>query len=537
VTIDDASLGAGNVLFWLLDRTGDLVSPQLLLDRPWIAPDGTSRTSLSLADLLEATAAYRHIYRERGVGPGSVVVIQVRTPIDAYLHWVALAANGAIAAPVNPNLSRDAVREYSRRIGASGIIMEGEAAVASRNIWWHSTAEEESPVRVTTGTGVFACEAEYAYRPDDIVLLCHTSGTSSPPRAVSCSHHGFMVGLRNQMCQPSPLSGSAMLNALPVAHHSWFMTITWALLSGTRLVLASDQSALTLVTDVQRFQPSSIRSFSCTLREVARLNLQPGALRSVGLWMTTGDVSRRSDIAAVSPLGTHPVAGPNGVSCEPGMFVLDGFGSTELGHLHFSQLHAPGQVHEARCIGRPAAFATAAILDADGCQLPDGEVGYLAVRSEAVTPGYWKQPECTAKSRRAGFWITGDIGYRDEFGRYFHLDRCSDVIETPYGRVYSVLCEEELLRCIPEIERCVMLGRRGRDGTVRVVCLVESEDSGRDAAVWQRELNDVLARAALPPVAETVVLPPGTLPIGPTGKIRKFLARAELPCSTVSASA
>jgi acyl-CoA synthetase (AMP-forming)/AMP-acid ligase II len=219
------------------------------------------------------------------------------------------------------------------------------------------------------------------------------------------------------------------------------------------------------------------------------------------------------------------------------MFVLDGFGSTELGHLHFSQLHAPGQVHEARCIGRPAAFATAAILDADGCQLPDGEVGYLAVRSEAVTPGYWKQPECTAKSRRAGFWITGDIGYRDEFGRYFHLDRCSDVIETPYGRVYSVLCEEELLRCIPEIERCVMLGRRGRDGTVRVVCLVESEDSGRDAAVWQRELNDVLARAALPPVAETVVLPPGTLPIGPTGKIRKFLARAELPCSTVSASA
>jgi acyl-coenzyme A synthetase/AMP-(fatty) acid ligase len=490
-------------------------------------------TTLSLADLLEAAAAYRHMFRQLGVRPGDVVVIRIASPIDVYLSWVALAADGAIAAPVNPNFSSDTLQEYARRVGAIGYLVEADGPSGSAYSWYSSSmANQLSPVTATPRVGFFQCGVEYVHCPDDIVLLCHTSGTTGLPKAVSCSHHGFMVGIHSQMREPScPLFGETVLNALPVAHHSWFMTITWALLSGTKLILASDQSASTLVNDVERFQPSSIRSFSCTLREVAQLKLGPGALASVGLWMSTGDVGRSRDIAAICALGTHPVAGREGVYRAPGMYVLDGFGTTELGHLHFSLLHVPGRVQETRCIGRPASFATAAILDENGRELPDGEVGYLAVKSEAVTPGYWNEPERTAKSRLGSFWITGDVAYRDAFGRYFHLDRHSDVIETPHGRVYSVRAEEELVRSIPEIERCAVVGRRNDDGTVRAVCLVESADSRRDARAWHGDVNGVLARAALPPVAETVVLSPGTLPLGPTGKVRKFLARAE-PTST-----
>ncbi len=531
VSVDDETLGAENTPFWLRDSGEDLTSPRLWLDRPWTAPEGTSRTSLSLADILHAAAAYRQMYRELGVGPGNVVVSRIRTPIDVYLHWIALAANGSIAAPVNPNFSDAAVRDYARRVGAVGHVNEGPGT----QLWWHphSGDEEPAPSVVSARPSGGVEQAEHVHGSDDIVLLCHTSGTTGPPKAVSCSHRGFMVGIRSQMSQPtSPLFGSTMLNALPAAHHSWFMTVTWALLSGTRLVLASDQSAQTLVEDVRRFEPESIRSFSCTLREVARLQLPSQALRCVGLWMTTGDVSRRSDIAAVATLGTHPVAGPNGVARAPGMFILDGFGSTELGHLHFSVLHAPGRLYEPRCIGRPASFVTAAVVDETGREVPDGQVGYLAVQSGAVTPGYWNDPERTAKSRLGSFWITGDVGYRDSFGRYFHLDRHTDVIQTQQGPVYSVRCEEELLRSIPEIERCAVVGRPGDDGVVRLVCLIESNDSDRDGDTWLREVNATLAKASLATVAETVVLPPGKLPVGPTGKIRKFLARARPESTT-----
>ncbi len=533
-TIHDEALGAGNVPFWLRDRGEDLTIPRLVLDRPWTAPDGTSKTSLSLADIVDFAAAYRQLYEKLGVRAGDVVVTRLKSPIEVYLHWIALASNGSIAAAVNPRFPDDALKDYAHRIRAVGEMLSTEVTEsgATKLGWRAASSDERLPLaEVRAPTSVTERRAEHRYRPHDIVLLVHTSGTTGAPKAVTCSHHGFLAGIRSQMRQPtSPLMGSTVLSALPAAHHSWFMTVTWALLSGTQLILASDQTAQTLVADVERFKPDSIRSFSCTLREVARLKLRPGALRSVGLWMSTGDVCRPGDIAAVSVLGTHPVAGPKGISRSPGMFVLDGFGSTELGHLHFSVLHAPGYapgpLDEARCIGRPASFASAAILDASGRELPHGEVGYLAVRSDAVTPGYWNDPEGTAKSQRSGFWMTGDIAYRNALNQYFHLDRRTDVIETPDGPVYSVLTEAALTRSIPEIERCVVVGRPSDDGGVRLVCLLESSDSARDSDRWHRDVNAALAQASFAPVAETITLGAGKLPLTATGKIRKFLARS-----------
>jgi acyl-coenzyme A synthetase/AMP-(fatty) acid ligase len=538
-SVNDSSLGIGNVAHWMRDQGADLHTPRLWLDRPWTSPDGRVLTTLSLEDILSAAAAYRDSFRQMSLEAGDIVAVRLRNPIEVYLIFVGLAAHGIIAALENPNLRNETASEYGARIGARGEIIDvdGRADDGAPPFWRQLTPSDSAapvsmppPSRARSGD-----EPAHAYEPADIVLLCHTSGTTGLPKAVSCSHQGFMAGIRAQMGQPSsPLFGRTVLNALPAAHHAWLMTITWALLSGTRLVLAADQSAQTVIQDVERFAPDSIRSFSCTLRDVARLDLPAGALGSVGLWMSTGDVNRRSDIAIVSALGTRPVAGPSGIVRRPGMLVLDGFGSTELGHLHFSVLHAPGCPVEARCIGRPASFVSAAILSEDGKELPDGDIGYLAVRSGAVTPGYWKDPERTEKSRLGGYWITGDVGYRDRFGRYFHLDRHSDVIQTAQGAVYSVRSEEELIRSIADIERCAIVGRTDGSGETRAVCLLEPANSARDQQSWHRLINTVLTRMELAAVSETIVLSPGALQIGPTGKIRKFLCRARPELSALS---
>lgn len=529
--IDDAVLGAGNAPFWLRDHGADLTSARLWLDRAWIAPDGRSLTTLALADILAATAAYHEMYRKLDVGRDDVVVLRIRTPIEVYLHWLALAARGAIAAPVNPNFPDGDLAQYARTVGSVGQLIGTEVSPAARpEFRWSRRSGDPSHSAVTAAPVPAAEQALYAPRPEDIVLLCHTSGTTGLPKAVSCSHRGFMVGLRSQIKQGhSPLFGNTMLNALPAAHHSWFMTITWALLSGMRLVLSSDQSGPALVDDVERFEPDSIRSFSCTLREVARLGLPAGSLRSVGMWMVTGDVSHPKDIEAVGALGTHPVVTPDGISRAAGMYVLAGFGTTELGHPHFSLLQVPGQRGvPARCVGRPASFAQAAIVDAAGRQLQNDEIGYFAVHSAAVTPGYWNDPERTARSRSGHFWLTGDVGYRDQFGRYFHLGRTPDVIETVDGPVYSVCLEEELLQSIRQIERCAIVRLSTEDGAARLACLLESSDLQRTTAAWHAEVNAVLAKASLPTTAQTVVLPPGRLPLTGTGKIRKFIVREGL---------
>lgn len=536
--IDDPSLGAGNVPFWLRDHGSDMQAPRIWLDRPWTGPDEIRRTVLSLDNIIKYLGIYRRMYRQLGVTPRSVVVIQFKLPIEVYLHWVALAAEGAIAAAVNPNLDLETALAYGRRTGAIGALIGSAPNTITddtpTSLWWHPIVTESPklPQEVNAYAESFTDdggEANYRYKPEDVVLLYHTSGTTGLPKAVAASHHSFMAGIRSELRRPvSPLLDGAMFNALPAAHQSSFATITRALLSGTRIILSSDQSAQTLIEGVRRFEPGCIISFNCTLRDVARLGLEPGTFSSVGLWMTTGDASRRSDIAIVSALGTHPVASSGGIARSPGMYVLDCFGSSELGHVHFSCLHAPNKLGDARCIGRPSSFVTAAILDEEGVVLPDGEVGYLAVRSESITPGYWNDQERTAASWRDGYWITGDVGYRDEYGRYFHLDRHTDVIKTSEGFIYSVRSEEELLVAIPEIERCAVVARPADDGKIEAVCLIESRDPHIGEGAWHLKINSVLVGASLPPVAQAIVVPFDSLPLGPTGKIRKFIARTQL---------
>lgn len=539
-SLDEFSLGAGNVPFWLRDQGADISLPRLWLDRQWIAPDGNSCSMLSLEQILRYANAYRRMYRGLGVAPRDVVTIQFKLPIDVFLHWIALAAEGAIAAAINPNLPADVATAYGHRIGAIGAlkgesVAADEATVATK-LWWRSLAAHNTISTEVTAPSVEAVEDPvYQYKPNDIVLLYHTSGTTGVPKAVSAGHQGFMAGIRSELRQQlSPLLGRTMLNALPAAHQSSFATITRALLTETKLILASDQSAQTLIANVDRFAPDCITSFSGTLREVARLNLNPGAFSSVGLWMTTGDVGRRDDIARVSMLGTHLVAGKEGKERVPGMYVLDCFGSSELGHVHFACLHAPGKPNAARCIGKPASFVTAAILDGDGAELPRGNVGYLAVRSDSITPGYWNDQERTDASWRNGFWITGDVGYCDEFGRYFHFDRYTDVIETSKGFIYSVRTEEQLLLSIPEIERCAVVAQPHNSKT-RAICLVETRETHWSQHIWLEKINAALANAELPLISEVRIVSSGFLPVGPTGKIRKFLLREQL-CAEVSIS-
>src|SRR5690606_16297418 len=193
------SLGAGNVPFWLGERGDDLAKPRLWLDRAWVAPGGESKDSLGLGDILAAAGAYRKMYRELGVQAGDVVVTRIRTPIDVYLHWVALAAEGAIAAPVNSNLPDDGVDRYARRIAALGCLVENDAADCEPGtLTWRSSKTGEAATVVAAALRGAVDEPAYAHRPEDIVLLCHTSGTTGDPKAVSCSHHGFMVGILDQ---------------------------------------------------------------------------------------------------------------------------------------------------------------------------------------------------------------------------------------------------------------------------------------------------------------------------------------------------
>jgi acyl-CoA synthetase (AMP-forming)/AMP-acid ligase II len=95
-------------------------------------------------------------------------------------------------------------------------------------------------------------------------------------------------------------------------------------------------------------------------------------------------------------------------------------------------------------IGREVYVATVRIMDESGNLLPPGQVGEIVVRSDQVMEGYWKKPEATAETLR-GWWLhTRDMGYVDEDGYIYLVDRKDDMIVSGGFNIYPKEVEDIL---------------------------------------------------------------------------------------------
>ena len=134
--------------------------------------------------------------------------------------------------------------------------------------------------------------------------------------------------------------------------------------------------------------------------------------------------------------------------------------------------------------GRPAPLVTVGILAPDGTLLPTGERGEIAVRSSLVMAGYYKNPEATAEASQHGWHHTGDIGYLDDDGYLFIVDRAKDMIITGGFNVYSAEVEQALL-AHPAVRDCGVVGLPDEKWGERVVAVVQPQEG---AGVTEDEL-------------------------------------------------
>jgi acyl-CoA synthetase (AMP-forming)/AMP-acid ligase II len=191
---------------------------------------------------------------------------------------------------------------------------------------------------------------------------------------------------------------------------------------------------------------------------------------------------------------------------------------------NFGQVTSPETERNDRCIGQPLEGVRAAVLDERGAVVPDGTVGLLAVRTASRTPGYWNDPRLTASFELDGWWLTGDVARRDADGRFYHLDRTVDVIDTAAGPVYSLPLEEVVIAdCADLVLDCSVVGVPAEEG-LRPIAVVQLQADAGDVtadAVLERA-NKELANAGREQLAAVVIArTPEDLPLGPTGKVLK----------------
>jgi long-chain acyl-CoA synthetase len=141
----------------------------------------------------------------------------------------------------------------------------------------------------------------------------------------------------------------------------------------------------------------------------------------------------------------------------PSAELAEIYGATELAPLATISRHEERILDQdrVRSCGPALVGVSIEILDEDGTRRPDGEVGEVVVRGPNVMQGYWQKPEQTADVLRDGAYWTGDLGYMDEDGFVFLVDRSKDMIVSGGENVYSTEVEEVLYRHPAVLEAAV----------------------------------------------------------------------------------
>jgi acyl-coenzyme A synthetase/AMP-(fatty) acid ligase len=543
--MDDPELGAGSFLDAALRLNPNREQPFLF--RHFTDQRGTVvLKGYSLIDVAAIRDQYAKWYWSNGVRVGDPVGIYVGEGVEPLFHFLALTALGAIPALVNDAMAPDLVKRYLEDVGVVGIVCDDPTAVIAA----FRSETTNRPRFIVPTSELRSHDAQssslpeaypYKHATDDIVALIHSSGTTGIPKSTMLAHRQFWMGKQVRMvrfpCEPS----DKLLCLMPHSHAgglSYFMT---AALLGLPMVAMSDWQRPAVEAVMKAFKPTMVASFPRTFVELATGELPSEAASEVHTWFNTGDGAHYGHISRLVTLGHRPAglvrpwllpAENAATPALPGSQFIDGLGSSEMGMALFGEVTTPETPRNDRCVGKPLGVVErAAVLDEQGRELPDGSVGLLGVKTPTRTPGYWNNPEMTRRFELAGYWLTGDVVRRDSEGRFYHLDRTVDVMETSTGPVYSLPIEEVLLAdCAGLVQDCAVIGVPSADGArpVAAVRLQKSVQEPSSAALLER-LNQALTTAQLTPLAGVIIVRNNAdYPTGVTGKVLKRTLRTRL---------
>ena len=151
--------------------------------------------------------------------------------------------------------------------------------------------------------------------------------------------------------------------------------------------------------------------------------------------------------------------------------------------------HSPAGSPRMRAAGKPLPWVQVRVVDADGKDVPPGQVGEIVTRSGANMVGYWNRPQETAKTLRDGWLHTGDAGFLDDDGYVFIHDRVKDMIISGGENVYPAEVESALAEH-PAIAEVAVIGvpdeKWGEAVKAMVVLRPDAELAEDELIAWSR---------------------------------------------------
>jgi long-chain acyl-CoA synthetase len=282
--------------------------------------------------------------------------------------------------------------------------------------------------------------------PEALAVLLYTSGTSGRPRAAMLSHRALLANIRQvAQVEPPMIHGNdVVFGVLPLFHVYGLNAVLGQLLSHqARMVL------------VEGFDPEG----ALDIIEDEAITVLPVAPPVFAYWRAIENLGDRLGPLRLALSGSAPLSVDliEWFTGATGVVVHQGYGLTEASPVVSAhRLSGPRKIGS---VGQAIPGVEVSIQDDGDRPLPVGEVGEVCVRGRNVMAGYYRNPEETARTVRAGWLHTGDMGRLDEDGFLFIVERKKDLIIRGGFNIYPREVEETLYGH-PKIAEAAVVGMK-----------------------------------------------------------------------------
>jgi len=449
-----------------------------------------------------------NLLASHGIKKGDVVSLLLPNSAEYIIAYFACWKLGALAGPVNSLLKSQEMAYVISNSDAKALLVHSEFQPAIDSI--KNQLPELKSIVVFENEGV-ATSGFFESLPDttldreDEAIIIYTSGTTGKAKGCLLTHGNLIANARQISQWLSFTERDRLLSVMPLFHmNAVSVTTMAALYAGGSTVVSPRFSASRFWEIVSQYQVTSFGSVA-TMLSMLLSRYADGV--PAGL---------RTDQLRFAMCGSAPVPAEVIKRFEETFhcLVIEGYGLSES--TCRSTFNPPDERRRPGSCGMPIGNEMKVVDDA-GVEVPDGTLGEIVLRGPNILKGYYKDEQATAVAFHNGWFHTGDIGYRDEDGFFYIVDRKSDMIIRGGENIYPREIDEVLYQH-PAVTAAATIGvpdqLYGEEVAAFVVLKDATKVSADDLIAFCRErLADYKCPKTIRLVKE--------IPKGPTGKLLK----------------
>ncbi len=493
-------------------------------------------SAISYRQLLNEAEALAGYLQQAGIKAGDRVLLYMQNSPQYIIGFFAILRANAVVVPVNP-MNRSAELAYliddtqaqialcaeellefiAPQVGISHL---REVLVTAYSEYLNEPTDLPLPEAVllkpsaSISTGVTRWQKALAAvcappplsaGPDDLAVIPYSSGTTGNPKGCAHTHHSVLASAVYGAVWTNAQHDVVHLVSVPMFHVTGMQScMNSTLYVGGTLVVMTRWDRKVAAELIQRYKVTTWRNISTMVIDM----------------LSDPDIDNY-DISSLRGIGGGGAAMPAAVAhkleAKTGLIYMEGYGLSET----MAATHAnPFQACKAQCLGIPTIGVDSRVINVDTLeQLGPHETGEIVMAGEQIFQGYWNKPEATAEAfielDGKRFFRSGDLGYYDEQGYFFLVDRVKRMINASGYKVWPAEVES-LMYAHPAIREVCIISmphpRRGETVKAVVVPTADQQPSGEDIIAW---CHEHMAAYKCPEVVELV----DSIPRSATGKI------------------